>query len=1095
MSTEFPEGPVTILFTDVEGSTDLRTRLGDTAAHQILRQHEDLVRACVEDHAGRAVKSLGDGFMVVFPSVRRALGCAVAIQQAADEEAWRDPGNTVRVRIGLNTGEVVAEDGDLYGQAVNAAARIAARAQPGEILVSEVTRQLAGSGPELTFRDRGRVRLKGFPDRWHLYGLVWQPNDRPELAGAVSGRTSFVGRDVEQTELRQLLDAAIRGSGRLVMIGGEPGVGKTRLADELVTHAQSRDVQVFVGHSYEMEGAPPYVAFVEILETALERASSPHAFCQGLGEEAPEVAKLVPNLRRLCPDIPPPLELPAEQERRMLFNSVRTVVARAAQRRPLLLVLDDLHWADDPTLLLVEHLAERLAELPVLVVATYRDTEVDIGRPLAKTFEDLRRRNLAHRITLHRLPQALVAEMLTALAGQTPPPALVETLYSETEGNPFFVEEVYRYLAEDGRLFDAEGGFRSAVEISEIDVPTSVRLVVGGRLARLQEHAVRVLAAAAVAGRAFSIELLELLDEVDPDALLDIIEEAERARLVVPAPDASGEDRFIFAHELIRQTLVADLSLTRRRRLHGRVAAALEQRYADELDRHAAAIAHHLTEAGTSDRQRLFRFLVMAGRWAIEAAAFEDAAEHLERALALQDSAGVRERAAFFDQLAAARRNSGHLDTAIDAWRQSVNAYEQLDDAEELAAVCVDAANSLTYSFRFLEAAEVCQRGLARLGERVSEHRARLLAVLGMIYGYGGDYESATGVIDQAMAVTEELGDDGVLGHTLHCRCLYQYGWTEHGNVCAAGLRAAELLRSTGDLFNVAAVLPFVLLSLVQQGRLEEGRRLNQEIEPLAERVGHYPSVLLCHRFTAMAHFFETADLNQLERYGKEDLEKTARQGLPWLGQGWAWQGLASFLRGNWELGRERFEEAARFELPGTLNGWETGPLLECLAYVGARSEATRLIDEALNGLPVPGMPIGYGSVHLLVNAVEALIVLGDRERAAALYPSVVGAVRRSESVCGHYYDGRLFERVAGQAAMAGQRWHDAETHFRVALEQAERIPHRVEQAHTRRWYGQMLLDRDEPGDATKASRLLEDAEELYGQMGMLRHQALCHER
>ena len=413
------DAPLTILFTDVEGSTDLRTRRGDAAAHAILRAHEEVVRSCVADHGGREVKALGDGFMIAFTSARRALACAVAIQQAVEQESWKSADGGVRVRIGLNTGEVVEEGDDLYGQAVNAAARIAGRANGGEILVAEVTRHLAGSGPEFTFKDGGRLRLKGFPERWRLYRLVWESKEGP--SAAADERTPYVGREAERAELRRLLDRAIRGSGGLVMVGGEPGVGKTRLTEELVAEAARHDVEVFAGHSYEMAGAAPYIAFVEIFEAALARAPSPQAFRQALGEEAAEVARLVPKLRQLCPDIPPPLELPAEQERRLLFNSVREVVARSARRRPLLLVLDDLHWSDDPTLLLVEHLAETLGELPILLVATYRDTEVHVGRPLAKTFEDLRRRRLAHWLALDRLPEGEVGQMLQAMSRQEAP--------------------------------------------------------------------------------------------------------------------------------------------------------------------------------------------------------------------------------------------------------------------------------------------------------------------------------------------------------------------------------------------------------------------------------------------------------------------------------------------------------------------------------------------------------------------------------------------------------------------------------------------------------------------------------------------------
>ena len=183
MGWQLPDGPVTILFSDVEGSTDLRTERGDAAAHRILRSHEDFVRGCVAAHDGREVKALGDGFMIAFASVRKALTCAVTIQAGLAERNAATPADAVRVRIGVNTGEVVAEDDDLYGQAVNAAARIAGRANGGEILVSEIVRQLAGSGPEFTFVERGRHRLKGFPDRWQLYSLTYD-TAAPDATGA-----------------------------------------------------------------------------------------------------------------------------------------------------------------------------------------------------------------------------------------------------------------------------------------------------------------------------------------------------------------------------------------------------------------------------------------------------------------------------------------------------------------------------------------------------------------------------------------------------------------------------------------------------------------------------------------------------------------------------------------------------------------------------------------------------------------------------------------------------------------------------------------------------------------------------------------------
>ena len=674
MAERLPSGPVTIVFSDVVGSTDLRTEHGDVAAHRLLRAHEDIVRRCVAAHEGREVKALGDGFMLAFVSVRQALGCAVAIQQASAERNAESPGEEVHVRIGVNTGEVVVENGDLYGQAVNASARIAAAARAGEILVSEIVRQLAGSGSGFAFVDRGEVGLKGFPEPWRLYGVAHQAT-RPAAGGALGGRTPFVGRQAERVELRRVLAQVQSGTGAFVMIGGEPGVGKTRLAEELARRCEREGFLIYTGHCYEAAGAAPYIPIVEAYEQALARAPSPAAFRAFLGESAPDVARLVPRLRALCPDIPPPVELPAEQERRYLFNSLWDVLERTARTKPTLLVLDDIHWADEPTMLLLQHIAERVAGVRLLVVGLYRDTELDAGRPLSAVFGELTRRRLATRLPLKRLSSDSVREMLTALSGVEPPESLVELFYAETEGNPFFTEEVFKHLAEEGRLFDGDGQFRSDLQVDGLDVPEGVRLVVGARLQRLGEDAVKVLAGAAVIGRVFALEVLRQLEETAEEPLLDRLERAERAGLIVavPAAGAAADEQYMFAHELIRQSVLANLSAARRRRLHSRVADVLEHHHAAALEPHAAAIAQHLLDAGpAADPKRAFRFLLLAGTWAQATAAFEEATAHLEAAYERVDAAGPVERAELLHRLGTAHQALAHWDEAIEAWRQAV---------------------------------------------------------------------------------------------------------------------------------------------------------------------------------------------------------------------------------------------------------------------------------------------------------------------------------------------------------------------------------------------------------------------------------------
>jgi predicted ATPase len=248
----------------------------------------------------------------------------------------------------------------------------------------------------------------------------------------------------------------------------------------------------------------------------------------------------------------------------------------------MLVLLEDLHWADEGTLSLLDHLVGLLAGIPVMIIATYRDSEIDAGGSLVKTLGNLIRLHLVERISLGGLPQNAVAEMIRSLSGREPPQALVTAIHSHTEGNPFFIEELFQHLVERGKLTDPNGDFRAALDLTEIDVPQSLRIVIGRRLARLNQNTQKVLGAAAVIGRSFTFELLEASTRADADSLLDCLDEAERTGLIsstLQYPEA----RFKFAHELIRQAVLAGLSAALRQRLHLNVADAIERLYSKEL--------------------------------------------------------------------------------------------------------------------------------------------------------------------------------------------------------------------------------------------------------------------------------------------------------------------------------------------------------------------------------------------------------------------------------------------------------------------------------------------------------------------------------
>jgi DNA-binding SARP family transcriptional activator len=923
---------------------------------------------------------------------------------------------------------------------------------------------------------------------------VDRPQELAEPGQLLTRRTPFVGREAERAEFSRLMERTKAGTGALVMVGGEPGVGKSRLAEELRQCCAAEGFATFVGHCYEAAGAPPYVPVVEVFEQALAAAPSPAAFREFLGGEASEVARLVPKLRRLSPDIPPPLELPPEQERRYLFNSVLDVLTRTAAAQPTLLVLDDLHWADEPTMLLVAHIAERIADVPVLIVGLYRDSELDAGRPMSRTFEELIRRRLTGRMRLDRLPAGGVARMLAGLAAQEPPTELVDVFYASTDGNPFFTEEVFRHLAEEDRLFDAAGRFRSDLKAAELDVPEGVRLVVAARLRRLGDDGARVLGGAAVLGRVFTFELLQALEELPETRLLDIVEEAERTRLIAAAADASGEDTFIFGHELIRQTVLAELSAPRRHRLHARAAEALERCYAAALAAQAAAIAHHLLEAGpAAEPKRTFRALVAAGRFALETAAFEEALRHLERAAERVDAATPEERAELLDLRASAERSAGHWPEAIPVWQQAVDAYEALGDEEAVGRVGLEAAYSLLWAGRWGDSAEMAERALTVLGDRITADRARLLALQGAVLGFGEQpFEVGEERLSRALAIADRLGDPAVRGHCLLFLCLSRFGWMHQAECAEAGLESAELLRAAGDQWGVASVLGFATIAVVDVGRFADALSIQAEHEALCERLGNHAALMQARRVRAMVDFCTAPNLAALEAFAHADVEFVRNAGLPWFVHALGWVGLARFLAGDWDAARGPFEEGAALDPASALNGFNRALLFEYLAYTGDREAALALLDEADdNRLPKAGQPNGWGPWMMLLSAVEGLYVLGEHDRAAGFYDLVVECIERTRAICPNYNDMRLPERTAGIAAAAGGCWDKAEGHFRTALRQAAELPHLPEAAHTRRFFAAVLLERDGPGDRAEATALMAEARDLYTSMGMPRHAAM----
>jgi class 3 adenylate cyclase/tetratricopeptide (TPR) repeat protein len=683
------EGTVTIMFTDVEDSTKLLSTRGFTESHDIMKAYETIIDETVADHAGRRIKALGDGFMISFGSARHGVECALAIQEAITEYSKQHPERKIRIRIGLNTGEVVEEAGDIFGAAVNMAARVAGKAKGGQVLVSEIVRQLVGPTSELKFELRGRYTLKGFPDRWRLHQAT--PGEVKEAPHVMHSAEGFVNREQEHLDIRMVLDRATTGAGGIVFVTGAPGIGASRLASEVAREASAKGWLVFSGRCPEQVGSP-YAPFRDVLGAAVA-GSTAKVLQEAAGSHGPLIAQLVPSLRTKVRSIPAAGEVHANKVREQLFKSVFDFLTRVQGSKPLLIVLDDLQWADDATVMLLRDMAERVTANRVVIMGTYWDTELDSGRPYATVVSRLLRRRRAQRIALGRLSDHDIERIVTGIAETPLTPVQVIGIQAATEGNPLFAEHSMLYLADQESMLGGAARSQTSFTEEDLELAQSVRGLIGRRLERLSEPAQRMLVAAAVISRDFEVALLEAFGELSGHELREALDEATRGRFLASA----GKDRYRFAHDLVRQRVLAPLALPRLQAYHLHVADTLEHVYGKAAPDHAGEIAHHLYQAGTAaDPVRTSTFLGQAASNALNIGAFDDVLRLIERALTLLPADKIAERAEALALRGQAFWGLGRIDDAKSAWKGAVQRYEELGDEK--------AASSLHRRLAHLEA-------------------------------------------------------------------------------------------------------------------------------------------------------------------------------------------------------------------------------------------------------------------------------------------------------------------------------------------------------------------------------------------------------
>ena len=788
--TTLPTGTVTFLFTDIEGSTRLIQQHPE-AMKGALARHNAVLHGAIGANKGHVFQVLGDGFCSAFENAPDALAAALEAQRALHQENWGDVG-AVRVRMGLHTGTVEAHGGEYASSLTLARAqRVMSAGHGGQTLLSSaavdrVSQALPGG---TTLRDLGKHKLRGLAEAENIFQFVaadlpsaFPPLRVEDIAASTSAplqqlvRGQLVGRTNELQQLRQHWANAQQARGQLVLLSGEPGVGKTRLAQDLVAHAQKSGATLLRGGCYEYEATTPYLPFVEAFREWTHR-HGPEQLRRALGATAPEIAKFAPEIELKLGTLAPNPPLSPSEDRMRLFDNAARFLQSLAAERGLLVFIDDVHWADQGTLSLLHYLLRHLRNDRVLFLVAYREIELDRTHPLASALVEWNRERLGTRIALGRLTREDTGTLLATLFGvKNVSEDLVSALYRETEGNPFFIEEVIKSLIEQGQIYrDGDGWGRK--ETHELSIPQSVKEAIGRRLNRLSEPAVDALRTAAALGKIFPFRELAAVSSASEDALLDALDEATAAQLIRansggPGASSSGsDDSFAFTHDKIREVLYEELNPIRRRRLHQRIGEMLETLHGASVqegevtgkgaDEHAQDLAHHFMQAG--DLQRSLAYSRRAARNAVRVFALDEALKFLEHARESAEALHSNDDLNVIDEaLGDIHEARGTILPAVESYERALAGSTTLEARAALKAKLGNAYVPLGDP-----------RGLAYLEEAIAELNpqsqpnalALATALIGRYFHYRTEHRKAIEFLERARLLAEPLDDAGTLSN------------------------------------------------------------------------------------------------------------------------------------------------------------------------------------------------------------------------------------------------------------------------------------------------------------------------------------------
>jgi len=944
---------------------------------------------------------------------------------------------------------------------------------PGEAVSESVLPRAIAAARRAIGDQRARRRLiETVHRRGYRFAVPVAEEARAHPVSRSSRSRPFVGREVAMERLRAALAEARGGRARVALLVGEPGIGKTRTLEELVGEALHGGARVLLGRCYEGEGAPPYWPWVQVLRAAFAELA-PEALEREIGAGFADLAALVPDLR---PGAPAPKRSSVaedEQLRFRLFDSVARFLDRRARQAPMVVALDDLHWADADSLALFEFLAASLQSAPLLLLGTYRDVAVRRAHPLGSLLGALAREPRCERIVLRGLPPEAVAELIAELAGDAARSEISSSVHEMTEGNPFFVHELVRLLLDQHRLADCD-----ARELA-LALPQSVRDAIGRRLDSLSPACNESLRAASVIGREFHLGLLERVTGGAGSALLEVLGEAIDAGVVLESEQGVG--RYSFGHALVRQTLYEELSVPQRTTLHRRVGEALEAGAGGTLETRLGELAHHFFEAAPGgDVARAVEWCVRAAQRAYAGYAYDESARHYERALEAQElSPGVDEaqRGELLLSLGESWWAAGERERFRERFAQAAAIGRRLGRADLLARAAVGLrAHGEMGIAPDAQTLDVLEEALAATRDAYPALRARVLARMASSAPYARSMARRSELAREAYELALASGDRLAVSDALAARYWAALGPDRVDERIQVGREAEEHAEEWGDprlrILGLEAQIGGHLVAGDVRAVRDEidayealARELRQPLFLFLAKVLRGSEAMNCGRFDeAEQHFDEALARGRRAVHYAHLLHTGACYWLHSLRGDEVFAGIETLLR----------DQRVVAELTsGVLI--RSGLAQQCLVRGDVETARRQLDAAAEEGLS----RIEHDENWLLTmgSLVDVVTQLGDEARAAELYPLLLPYANRFvahdllRAVAGNV------ESCLGDLAATLGRYAQGIAHFERGLAQERRAGLAPAVCNTLAGLARLYSRRAGRGDRDRASRLLAEAE------------------